>query len=267
MNDYIFVILSSSNENIIDPMLTMFYSEKSIDVKEISTKVDLTDISKTILSYSKLKMPYYFSGRNLAKNKEVEDRKSILGSDTDTLMFYNDDILFKKQKYSDKYEIVTIRDNRDSDRKREDVAFEYNERILDQYSGDHIKYLIFKNESDQSKNFSLKINSKNRFVLLDDVKNYYSQKRKKRRYENKIIAEVEPFSVDTVKLFFRLRDQTFNIKFDRKVRLAYGALSINAGEVKEFYEESEYGVDRTVYNKQEVFEDYDVKIFNRQINF
>ncbi|MDA3884404.1 MAG: hypothetical protein PF638_02315, partial [Candidatus Delongbacteria bacterium] len=182
MNDYIFVILSTSNKNIFDPMLTMFFSEKSIDMKEIDTKVDLTDISKTILSYSKLKIPYYFSGNNLAKEKEIEDRSSILGSDTDTLMFYNENILFKKQKYSDKYELITVKENEDSGRKKEDVAFEYEQQIIDQYSGDYIKYLIFKNESNQPINYNLKINSKNRFIKLDDVGNYYSKKRTYRRY-------------------------------------------------------------------------------------
>jgi hypothetical protein len=267
MNDYIFVILSTSNKNIFDPMLTMFFSEKSIDMKEIDTKVDLTDISKTILSYSKLKIPYYFSGNNLAKEKEIEDRSSILGSDTDTLMFYNENILFKKQKYSDKYELITVKENEDSGRKKEDVAFEYEQQIIDQYSGDYIKYLIFKNESNQPINYNLKINSKNRFIKLDDVGNYYSKKRTYRRYEDKVIVELEPFSVDTIKLFYRNREQTFSMKFDKKIRLAYGALSINAGEVKDFYEESQFGVDHTVINKQEVFKNYDVKIFNRRINY
>ena len=110
MNDYIFVILSSSSDNIYDPMLTMFYSEKSIDPKEISDKVNLMDISKTVLSYSKLKIPYYFSGMNLVAKQGFEERKDILGSDLDTLMFYNDDILFKKQKYSNSYETIHLSD-------------------------------------------------------------------------------------------------------------------------------------------------------------
>ena len=266
INDYIFVILSSSSENIYDPMLTMFYSEKSIDQKEISDKVNLMDISKTILSYSKLKMPYYFSGKNLVAKQGFEERTDILGSDLDTLMFYNDDILFKKQKYSDNYETIHLSD-KNINTKKEDLGHIYNNFILQNYEGDHIKYLIFKNKSDQPITFNLKITSKNRFILLDNVKDYYLQKKKKRRYENKIIAEIQPFSKDTVKLFYRKRNQNFNFKFNEKIRLAYGALSISAGEVKDFYEESAFGVDHTITDKEEVFMDYDIKILNRRINY
>ncbi|MCK5760780.1 MAG: hypothetical protein KAH33_05770 [Candidatus Delongbacteria bacterium] len=266
MSDYIFVVISSSNDNILEPLITMFYSEKSIDLMEIDTKVNLIDISKTILSYSKLKLQPYFSGNNLAAKKGFEERVSILGSDLDTLMFHDKDILFEKQKYSDNYKIIHI-SQKNLNMKKEDVGHIYNEFILQNYEGDHIKYFIFKNDSDLPKTFDVKITSKNRFVLLDNISEYYSTKRTRRRYEDKIVTEIEPFSNDTVRLFYRKRDQEFNIKFSKKVKLAYGALSIKAGEVKEFYEESVFGTDHSISDKEEAFQDYDVRILNRRINF
>ncbi|MCK4980392.1 MAG: hypothetical protein KAS62_08340 [Candidatus Delongbacteria bacterium] len=266
MSDYIFIIISSSNDNILKPLIAMFYSEKSIDPMEIDTKVNLIDISKTILSYSKLKVQSYFGGNNLVAKKGFEERVSILGSDLDTLMFHDKDILFKKQKYSDNYKTIYL-SQKNMNMKKEDVGHIYNEFIFQNYDGDYIKYFIFKNDSDLPTTFNVKITSKNRFVLLDEIKDYYSQKRKKRRYENKIVTEIKPFAKDTIMFFYRKSDQEFNIKFSKKIKLAYGALSIKVGEVEGFYEESPFGTDHSISDKEETFQDYDVKILNRRINF
>ncbi|MBN2790033.1 MAG: hypothetical protein JXR69_07575 [Candidatus Delongbacteria bacterium] len=267
LNDYIFIFISSSSDKIYEPLITMFYSEGNIEPVRITARINLTDVAKTILNYSKLRSPDHFNGNDLSSTSEIESRMSILGSELDTLIFYDEKFIYKKQKYSENFKLETIAEETYIVRKKQDIEHDYKEAVLREYEGDYVKYFIFRNNSEKVKNYNIKINSKSRFVPFNNIEDYYSQKKKRGQYDHTLSVEVKPFTNDTIKLFYRQEDQIFKMKFDTKLRLSYGALSIFAGELKEFYEESGFGRDRTVYNKQEVFQDYDVKIFNRRINF
>ena len=107
--------------------------------------------------------------------------------------------------------------------------------------------------------------SRYRFSTLDNLKDYYSSRNKSRsRYRKKLSVKLAPGAEKEFKLFFGRSNQKFDLKFDEKYNLAYGVISLFAGNVRSFFDNSEKGYSMND-DKIRLFEKYDVSIINRKI--
>lgn len=263
--DIMYLFISTARSDKYAKTMSFFYKDKKAAFTE-SLDVAVTDIAKTLLNYSNIRPPNYFGGYDLENEDDNLDREYFAGSSADTLLLFDDDHIFKKQKYSEHYSYYDLNQNKDVSDKFIGINEKFVEIIPRYFGGDYIKYIILRNRGDKVKNFKFEIRSKRRFEELSCLDNYYTQKKDRNRYSKEINASLEPGYVDTVKIYYSSLYQSFDYNFNDKYELSYGSSGINAGSLKDFDENSYYGM-RYFYTDEELFKDYDIRIYNMRINY
>ena len=259
------LFISTNRTNKLSKGLSFFH-QKGMKYSDEAGSAALTDISKTLLNFSKIIPPNYFGGYDLDDDEEFIERDYFAGSCSDTLLLFNEDHIYKQLKFSPEYFYY--------DRiKKEDVTnlnIGINEKfgpLLPKYfGGDYAKFIILKNNQDKPKTFKIGLRSNRRFEDYRTISAYYKTEKKNGRYSKDMIIELEPGVTDTLFIYYSHIYQNFDFSFDEKYALSYGSSGINAGEVKNFEENSYYGM-KYYYNDAEVFKTYDVRIYNVRINY
>ncbi len=259
------LFISTNRIKKLSKGLSFFY-HKGMKPSAETGNAAITDISKTLLNYSKIIPPGYFGGYDLDNDEEFIDRDYFAGSCSDTLMLFNDDYIYKQLKYSPEYHYY--------DRgKMADVTNSYigiNEKfgpLLPKYfGGDYAKVIILKNNGEKLKTFRIGIRSNRRFEDFRSITGYYKAEKKNGKYSKDLNIELEPDEADTLFIYYSHIYQNFDFSFGDKYSLSYGSSGINAGEVKNFEENSYYGM-KYYYADEELFKNYDMRIYNIRINY
>jgi hypothetical protein len=242
------------------------FHQKKMKFTEEKQNVALTDIAKTLLNHSKIKPPNYFGGYDLDNDEEYAARDYFAGMCRDTLLLFNDEYIYKQKKYSEEYYYYDLKLKKDVTNSFIGINEKFHDLLPKYFGGDYAKYIILKNRNEKIRNFKVNISSNRRFEEFSALANYYKAEKKSDRYSKDLSIELEPGASDTITVYYSYLYQNFDFTFGEKFGLSYGAAGINAGTVKEFDENSYYGM-KYFYTDTELFEDYDIRIYNIRINY
>lgn len=257
------VLLSTSQSVPLSKTLTVF-SGFSTEPYTDCLNVAVTDMSRTLLNLCRIKPRNYFAGFDFSDG--VQERDYFAGSTGDTLILFNDSIIYKKLMHSPLYSVIDKITGEDVTSDNIGINEKLEELIPRYFGGDYVKYIILNNTSGEKRTFKIEIRSKRRFEEYVSLENYYSLKSRNYRYTKVITREVEPGMKDTLRIYYAGLYQDFQYTFNISYKLSYGALGTNAGEVKKFSENSYYGMVAEREDPEPV-RDHDVLIFNRRINY
>lgn len=243
-----------------------FFYQKNRDISEEKMNAALTDVAKTLLNYSKITPPNYFGGYDLDNDEEFAERDYFSGVCGDTLLLFNDEYIYKQKKYSEEYYYYDLKQKKDVTNSVIGINEKFHKLLPKYFGGDYAKYIILKNRGDKVKTFKINIRSNRRFEEFSGLTNYYRAEKKNGRYSKDIMSDVEPGATDTIAVYYSNLYQSFDFDFGDKYGLSYGSAGINAGSVKDFNENSYYGM-KYYYSDPELFKDFDIRIFNIRINY
>lgn len=265
LNDYIIVLCSSHNDKFTESAPAVFFNPKGISRDKYSNRADMTDLARTILSFSGLKAPYYFNGRVLGNS---ENREFIYGSDSICHYILSKDHLYIKdlsKKLSNEHLIKLSPEKKITEEDSLLVVDAMRKKMKNLFPLDFVKTIKFRNRGNSERIFSVNIVSKYRFSTLENLKDYYSNRNRSRsRYRKKLSVKLAPGAEKEFNLFFGRSNQKFDLKFDKKYNLTYGEISLFAGNVRSFFDNSEKGYSMND-DKIRLFKEYDVNIINRKI--
>lgn len=259
------LFISTEAETNYSPCVSFFY-RNGIEISSDTTFVSITDIGKTLLNLTKVRYPNYFGGYDIDNFDGENLREYFAGSVGDTLLLFNENFAYKSIKHSPYYSYCDIRLNKDVTKENLRINEKYEQSISRYFGGDYIKYVILKNNSEATREFKFNIRSKRRFEELSDISNYYIQTTKNYRYTKDFSRKITPGSSDTIKIYYASMYQEFLFKFDSRYNISYGASGINAGYTDAFDENSYYGM-KFGNENEDLFINYDVKIFNLRVNY
>ena len=231
-----------------------------------SLNVAMTDMSRTLMNLCGIRPKNYFAGFDIDFSEVAQERDYFAGSYRDTLIMFNDSILYKKHMHSPEYAVTDKSTGKDITEENIGINEKLEDLIPRYFGGDYVKYIVLNNSTSENREFRIDLRSKRRFEEYTGLENYYSQKSAYNRYKKVITRQLEPGIKDTLRIYYAGLYQDFQYIFNDKYRLSYGALGTNAGEVKKFSENSYYGM---VVERENVdpVSDYDIMIFNRRINY
>ena len=265
LDDYIIVLCSSHNDKFTESAPAVFFNPKGISQDRYSNRADMTDLARTILSFSGLKAPYYFNGRVLGNE---EKREFIYGSDSICRYILSKDHLYIKDFSKKLNNERLIKHSSKKKMTQEDsllIVDAMRKKMKNLFPLDFVKTIKFRNRSTSERIFSVNIVSKYRFSTLKNLKDYYSNRNRSRsRYRKKLSVKLAPGAEKEFNLFFGRSNQKFDLKFDKKYNLTYGEISLFAGNVRSFFDNSEKGYSMND-DKIRLFKEYDVSIINRKI--
>ncbi len=258
------VLTSTKTSKYLGKYITVFHGfGRSAGFDE---DVAVTDMSRKLMKLSGIKPRNYFGGLDLESDEGESGRDHFAGMCGDTLLLFSDEFIYKKLSYSPEYRLFERSTGKDITGKNIGINEKYEDMIPQYFGGDYIKYIVLRNNSENKRTFRMEIRSRRRFEEPDILENYYVQKAKNNRYSKIITRELEPGETDTVRLYYAALYQDFQFTFNDKYKVSYGAAGVNAGTVKNFDENSYYGM---IYNetKPEMSSDPDIRLFNRRINY
>lgn len=259
------VFISTVSSESYTPGLSLFYRKRT-EPSSDTTYVSITDIGKTLLNLTKVRYPNYFGGYDIENFDVGTLREYFAGSVGDTLLLFDEKFVYKSVKYSPEYSYYDIKKRKDVTAENLRINEKYEESMSRYFGGDYIKYIIIKNNSDQTGKFKFNVRSRRRFEELSSINNYYLQSAKNYRYEKDICREIGPGVSDTVKIYYASMYQEFSFRFDEKYNISYGAAGINAGYIDSFDENSYYGL-KFSSEDEAVFKDHDIRILNLRVNY
>jgi len=264
----------------------IFYNSKGITKSLSNFKANFFDITKTTVAYSALSLPSYYPGKNLLKfkNKQYDGREFIvreknnLSKSIESKGFYYNfssednsysEKLWKKISDNDTKSNNTFYNVKNNTNLFNPVLNKFRINLHENNPADLIKKITLFNDSENIKKFKIEIISKHKFVLFDNIANYYKLKknRKRNRYIDKITIAVAPNEIKEILLFFRKKNQKFFYKFKEKNSISYGENWIYAGEKNRFEEKSQLGFSNNLLiNKNlRLSSDVDIHIINYDI--
>jgi len=259
------LFISTQKAGKLSKGLSFFY-QKGLKRSEETAAVSITDISKTLLNYSRIQPPNYFGGYDLDNEEEFVNRDYFAGSCGDTLLLFDEKYIYKQLKYSPEYFYYDREQKKDVTDSYIGINEKFRELLPRYFGGDYAKFIILRNSEEKAKKFSISIKSNRRFEEFRTISDYYKTGKKNGRYSKDISIELLPGTTDTLTVYYSNLYQSFDFNFGDKYLLSYGSAGINAGEVKSFDENSYYGM-RYFYTGEELFKDYDLRIFNIRINY
>jgi len=259
------LFISTNRTNKLSEGLSFFH-QKGMKHSDEEESAALTDISKTLLNYSKVIPPSYFGGYDLDNDEEFAVRDYFAGSCRDTLLLFNEDHIYKQLKYSPEYFYYDRLKKEDVTNLNIGINEKFGPLLPKYFGGDYAKVIVLKNNQDKPKTFRIGIRSNRRFEDFRKITGYYRAEKKNGRYFKDLIIELEPGVADTLFIYYSHMYQNFDFSFDEKSALSYGSSGINAGEAKNFEENSYYGM-KYYYDGAELFKTYDVRIYNIRINY
>ncbi|MFO7810138.1 MAG: hypothetical protein R6V47_02030 [Candidatus Delongbacteria bacterium] len=263
--DPLFVFISTYPSLYPDKRLSFFY-KKDIGPKTDSVNINITDIAKTLFKRLKIKTPNYFGGYDIDNADVGSLREYFAGSTGDTLLLFNDSILYKQLKHSPEYFYYDLKKNKDLTEENIGINEKFENLMSRYFGGDYIKHIILKNREKDAADFEFEINSVRRFAELKEISSYYDLNKKYYRYRKKIKRSLDPGKSDTISIYYGSMYQNFEYKFNKKYNISYGAAGINAGKAKNFEETSYYGM-KYSGSGGNLYDEYGVKIFNVRINY
>jgi len=243
-----------------------FFHQKGMKHSNEAGNAAMTDISKTLLSYSKVIPPGYFGGYDLDNDEEFIERDYFAGSCSDTLMLFNGDYIYKQLKYSPEYYYYDRRKMADVTNSYIGINEKFGPLLSKYFGGDYAKVIILKNNGEKLKNFRIGLRSNRRFEDFRTITGYYKAEKKNGKYSKDLNIELEPGKTDTLFIYYSHIYQNFDFSFGDKSVLSYGSTGINAGAVKNFEENSYYGM-KYYYAGDELLKNYDIRIYNIRINY
>jgi hypothetical protein len=258
------MLISTGTKINYEKTLTVL-SGKGLEASSDSTGVCITDMSKTLLTLFKIKYPAYFGGYDIV-NDEESGRDYFAGSNGDTLILFDEDFVYKKLKYSEKYAYYSLKNRTDETKKNIGINEKFHDLLPSYFGGDYIKSIIFGNRTDKPGVFNVSIKSKRRFAAIGDLKEYYSRSMTGGRYETNYSFRLEPGKQDTLLIYYSALHQDFSYSFNDSYSISYGGAGINAGRVKNFEENSYYGM-KYYEDILPLFDGWDIRIFNSRINY
>ncbi len=258
------LLISTKTDRPLSKTMTVFYGFGS-DAGESDDQVASTDMSRLLMKLCGVRPKNYFGGYDLEDAEDEAGRDIFAGLSGDTLLLFNDEMIYKKVKHSNSYSLFDRIQSKDVTSVNIGINEKYEEMIPRYFGGDYVKYIILKNRSGQSRNFRIDIRSRRRFEEFSNLQNYYLQKRRNNRYSNTFGKQLEPGMCDTVRIYYSGLYQDFQYSFNEKLSIRYGPGSIYAGAMKSFNENSYYGMRSC--SKYDESEDFDLRIFNMRINY
>lgn len=260
------IMLISTDQPVpLSKTVSVFYGFNTEPYSD-NFNVAITDMSRTLMNLCGIRPKNYFAGFDIDFDEGSQERDYFAGSYRDTLLMFNDSILYKKYMHSPEYAVIDKLTGKDITDEHIGINEKLEDLIPRYFGGDYVKFIVLNNTTSQNRNFRIEIRSKMRFEEYGSLENYYIQKSRNYRYSKIISRELEPGMADTLKIYYAGLYQDFQYTFNDKYRLSYGALGINAGEVNKFTENSYYGM---VVERENVdpVTNSDIMIFNRRINY
>ncbi|HQO09597.1 MAG TPA: hypothetical protein PLK90_05410 [Clostridiales bacterium] len=263
--DPVFLFVSSKRTYAYKDYPAFFYGSR-FKKSYSEAPAALTDIAKTLLSVSGIRPPNYFSGYDADNEEEFIERDYFAGCCGDTLLLFNRNNVYKQLKHSPEYFFYDLNLKKDVTTENIGINEKFVPMLPKYFGGDYAKFIILKNKTDKSADFSFSIKSNRRFEDFKAISNYYKAEKKNGKYIKDFKVEVSAESSDTLAVYYSHLYQNFDYTFSGLFSISYGSAGINTGKVKSFDENSYYGM-KYFFDGVELFNDYDVRIYNVRINY
>ena len=259
---------------------TIFFNTKNIkDTKINEYRVNLFDIVKTTLAYSNISYPYHYPGKNLLKvGINYPGRNFVLKENGHNSKSIENEKFYYKFTFEDgsKYSenLFNFEGNGKfyndplNKIKYKQTLKELRSKLQNQSGADFLKKITFFNNTEEIREYSLELISKQKFILFNDIENYYRLKKNKRknRYIKKIKLEIEPNEKKELSFFFRKRDQKFLFKLKNKSNIGYGENLIPITNTNRFEEKSNLGFFNNLStSKMKFSSSFDIQIINYEL--